>query len=128
MAGAFPLSLHVFYDRRELFCPRILSFRSVSCWVRLIFWGSLKKGLPKERRTRISWDLPQAKPKMETQGKYFDLVFREITSCFRFLTDNNFSQNSTNYASSSLRLIMLRQVVELTLFRYYSFSLFIFFT
>ena len=25
MAGAFPLSLHVFYDRRELFCSRILS-------------------------------------------------------------------------------------------------------
>ena len=47
-----------FYDRRELFCPRILSFRSGSRWVRLIFLGSLKKGLPEKRRTRISWDLP----------------------------------------------------------------------
>jgi hypothetical protein len=28
-----------FYDRRELFCPRILSFRSGSRWVRAHFLG-----------------------------------------------------------------------------------------
>ena len=51
------LNKRFFYDRRELFCLRILSFRSGSCWVRLIFLGS-PKGLSEKRRTRISWDLP----------------------------------------------------------------------
>ena len=56
----------------KLFCPRILSFRSGSGWVRAHFLGK-PKGLPEKRRTRISRDLPQAKPQKETQGKYFDL-------------------------------------------------------
>ena len=56
----------------KLFCPRILSFRSGSRWVRAHFLGK-PKGLPEKRRTRISRDLPQAKPQKETQGKYFDL-------------------------------------------------------
>ena len=56
----------------KLFCPRILSFRSGSRWVRAHFFGK-PKGLPEKRRTRISRDLPQAKPQKETQGKYFDL-------------------------------------------------------
>ena len=56
----------------KLFCPRILSFRSDSRWVRAHFLGK-PKGLPEKRRTRISRDLPQAKPQKETQGKYFDL-------------------------------------------------------
>ena len=83
-----------FYDRRELFCPRILSFRSGSRWVRLIFLGN-PQGLPEKRRTRISRDLPQAKPKMETQGKHFDLFHIEplrnllsVKSCL--LPYNNF--------------------------------------
>ena len=45
----------------KLFCPRILSFRSGSRWVRAHFLGK-PKGLPEKRRTRISWDLPKAKP------------------------------------------------------------------
>ena len=56
----------------KLFCPRILSFRSGSRWVRAHFLGK-PKGLPEKRRTRISRDLPQVKPQKETQGKYFDL-------------------------------------------------------
>jgi hypothetical protein len=79
------LSLHDFYDRRELFCPRILSFCSGSRWCEAHFIGKPKKGLPEKRKTRISWDLLQAKPKMETQGKHFDLVFREIVTYFRQL-------------------------------------------
>ena len=49
----------IFYDRRELFYPRILSFRS---------------GSPGKRRTRISMGFATGKAhKRETQGKYFDL-------------------------------------------------------
>ena len=33
------LNKRFFYDRRELFCPRILSFRSGSRWVRAHFLG-----------------------------------------------------------------------------------------
>ena len=37
------LNKRFFYDRRELFCPRILSFRSGSCWVRAHFLGKPQK-------------------------------------------------------------------------------------
>ena len=80
----------IFYDRRELFCPRILSFCSGSRWCEAHFIGKPKKGLPEKRKTRISWDLLQAKPKMETQGKHFDLVFREIVTYFRQLETTPF--------------------------------------
>ena len=80
----------IFYDRRELFCPRILSFCSGSRWCEAHFIGKPKKGLPEKRKTRISWDLLQAKPKMETQGKHFDLVFREIVTYFRHLETTPF--------------------------------------
>ena len=64
----------IFYDRRELFCPRILSFRSASCWVRTHFSWEAPKGLPEKRRTRISMGFATGKAhKRETQGKYFDL-------------------------------------------------------
>ena len=76
----FPFRCMIFYDRRELFCPRILSFCSGSRWCEAHFIGKPKKGLPEKRRTRISWDLPQAKPKMETQGKHFDLF--QLTLCY----------------------------------------------
>ena len=67
----------IFYDRRELFCPRILSFRSGSRWVRLIFLGS-PQGLPEKRRTRISMGFATGKAhKRETQGKYFYLDFKK---------------------------------------------------
>ena len=52
----------IFYDRRELFCPRILSFRSGSRWVRLIFLGSLKKAYQRKGELASAWDLQQAKP------------------------------------------------------------------
>ena len=66
----------IFYDRRELFCLRILSFRSGSCWVRAHFLGKPQKGLPEKRRTRISMGFATSKAhKRETQGKYFDLLF-----------------------------------------------------
>ena len=69
------LGVCIFYDRRELFCLRILSFRSGSRWVRLIFLGS-PQGLPEKRRTRISMGFATSKThKRETQGKYFYLVF-----------------------------------------------------
>ena len=67
----------IFYDRRELFCPRILSFRSGSRWVRLIFLGS-PQGLPGKRRTRISMGFATSEAhKRETQGKYFYLDFKK---------------------------------------------------
>ena len=52
----------IFYDRRELFCPRILSFRSDSCWVRLIFLGSPPKAYQRKGELASAWDLQQAKP------------------------------------------------------------------
>ena len=39
----------IFYDRRELFCPRILSFRSGSRWVGAHFLGKPSKRLTKEK-------------------------------------------------------------------------------
>ena len=56
------LGVCIFYDRRELFCLRILSFRSGACWVRLIFSGSLKKAYQRKGELASAWDLPQAKP------------------------------------------------------------------
>jgi len=68
----------IFYDRRELFCLRILSFRSGSCWVRAPFLGKPQKGLPEKRRTRISMGFATSKThKRETQGKYFYLLFQQ---------------------------------------------------
>ncbi len=70
------LGVCIFYDRRELFCPRILSFRSGSCWVRLIFSGSLKKRLTREKENSHQLGFATSKAhKRETQGKYFYLVF-----------------------------------------------------
>ena len=72
------LNKRFFYDRRELFCPRILSFRSGSRWVRTHFLGKPQKGLPEKRRTRISMGFATSKAhKRETQGKYFDLDFKK---------------------------------------------------
>ncbi len=57
--------------------PRILSFRSGSRWVRLIFLGS-PQGLPGKRRTRISMGFATGKAhKRETQRKYFYLDLRK---------------------------------------------------
>ena len=81
------LGVCIFYDRRELFCLRILSFRSGSCWVRAHFLGKPQKGLPEKRRTRISMGFATSKAhKRETQGKYFDLLFfsKDFFKIFRF--------------------------------------------
>ena len=81
------LGVCIFYDRRELFCLRILSFRSVSRWVRAHFLGKPQKGLPEKMRTRISMGFATSKThKRETQGKYFYLVFIILEiCCFRHL-------------------------------------------
>ena len=66
------LGVCIFYDRRELFCLRILSFRSGSCWVRLIFLGSLKKAYQRKGELASAWDLPQAKP---IRGRHKESIF-----------------------------------------------------
>jgi len=74
MAGASLLSPHgFFYDRRELFCPRILSFRSGSCWVRAHFLGKPpKKAYKRKGELASTWDLPQAKP---IKGRHKESIF-----------------------------------------------------
>ena len=68
----------IFYDRRELFCPRILSFRSGSCWVRTHFLGKPPKAYQRKRRTRISMGFATSEAhKRQTQGKDFDLYFKK---------------------------------------------------
>ena len=71
----------IFYDRRELFCPRISSFRSGSRWVRLIFLGSPQKKAyqKKENSHQLGFAISKAH-KRETQGKYFDLF--QQTLCY----------------------------------------------
>ena len=66
------LGVCIFYDRRELFCPRILSFHSGSCWVRLIFSGSLKKAYQRKGELASAWDLPQSKP---IRGRHKESIF-----------------------------------------------------
>ena len=68
----------IFYDRRELFCPRILSFRSDFRWVRAHFLGKPQKGLPKEKENSHQQGFATSKAhKRETQGKHFDLFHIE---------------------------------------------------
>jgi hypothetical protein len=66
------LGVCIFYDHRELFCPRILSFHSGSCWVRLIFLGSLKKAYQRKGELASAWGLPQAKP---IRGRHKESIF-----------------------------------------------------
>ena len=67
----------IFYDRRELFCPRILSFRSGSRWVGLIFLGSPQR-LTREKENSHQQGFATGKAhKRETQGKDFDLDFKK---------------------------------------------------
>ena len=63
----------IFYDRRELFCPRILSFRSGSRWV-THFLGKPQERLTREKENSHQQGFATGKAhKRETQGKYFDL-------------------------------------------------------
>ena len=67
----------IFYDRRELFCPRILSFRSGSRWVRAHFLGKPQR-LTREKENSHQQGFATSKAhKRETQGKYFDLDFKK---------------------------------------------------
>ena len=62
-----------FYDRRELFCPRILSFRSGSCWVGAHFLGKPSRFTREKENSHQQGFATSKAHKRETQGKHFDL-------------------------------------------------------
>ena len=78
-----PRSPHVFYDRRELFCPRILSFRSGSRWVRAHFLGKPSR-LTKEKEN--SHQLGFAKSKAHKRRHKESIL---IYFTLNFLPDTN---------------------------------------
>ena len=85
----------IFYDRRELFCPRILSFRSGSRWVRAHFLGKPSRFTREKENSHQQGFATSKAHKRETQGKHFDLFlieplrnFLSVKSCL--LPYNNF--------------------------------------
>jgi hypothetical protein len=75
----------IFYDRRELILSLYFVFPKWLPPGEAHFLGKPSR-LTREKENSHQLGFATSKAhKRETQGKHFDLVFREITSCFRHL-------------------------------------------